>query len=309
MGEQDHIVSDDEKIAFDTETEILHIHGDKIKVKRKTKDSVFLNLFRDKKYLLMLYQVLHPEDANATEDSLDIVTIENVLTDNIYNDLGILVRHDRMLILAEAQSTWSENILIRVLLYLARSYQDFFGKTNQSLYRQKKLKAPKPEIYVIYTGDREARPEVLSFSKEFFNDADVDIEIKAKVIYQRNTEDIIDQYILFCKVFDEQRKLYGYNKAAIKNTIRICKDRNILRDYLDSRETEVISIMTSLYDQDEIMRVFLADYGNERKKEADMSTATRMFARGMKTEEVIDCLPGLSPEEIESAKAEAGIQQ
>ena len=30
--------------------------------KRKIKDSVFTNLFQDKKYLLQLYKALHPED-------------------------------------------------------------------------------------------------------------------------------------------------------------------------------------------------------------------------------------------------------
>ena len=46
--------------------------------------SGLLNLFQDKSYLLKLYKTLHPEDTAATEDSLTDVTIENVLTDNLY---------------------------------------------------------------------------------------------------------------------------------------------------------------------------------------------------------------------------------
>ena len=34
------------------------------------RDSVFSDLFRDKKYLLKLYQTLHPEDMETTEDAL-----------------------------------------------------------------------------------------------------------------------------------------------------------------------------------------------------------------------------------------------
>ena len=60
-----------------------------IKAKRTAKNSVFLDLFQNKTYLLRLYQTLHPEDKTATEDSLTDVTIENVLTDNLYNDLGL----------------------------------------------------------------------------------------------------------------------------------------------------------------------------------------------------------------------------
>ncbi len=59
--------------------------------KRTAKNSVFLDLFQNKSYLLKLYKTLHPEDTTATEDSLTDVTIENVLTDNLYNDLGFIL--------------------------------------------------------------------------------------------------------------------------------------------------------------------------------------------------------------------------
>ena len=41
--------------------------------KRTAKNSVFLDLFQNKSYLLMLYKTLHPEDATATEDSLKAI--------------------------------------------------------------------------------------------------------------------------------------------------------------------------------------------------------------------------------------------
>ena len=62
-----------------------------IMAKRTAKNSVFLDLFQNKSHLLRLYKTLHPEDTTATEDSLTDVTIENVLTDNLYNDLGFIV--------------------------------------------------------------------------------------------------------------------------------------------------------------------------------------------------------------------------
>jgi hypothetical protein len=58
------------------------------------------------------------------------------------------------------------------------------------------------------------------------------------VSYESGTDDIINQYIVFCKVFDDQRKLYGLTEQAVKETIRICKDKNVLREYLESREKE-----------------------------------------------------------------------
>ena len=206
--------------------------------KRTAKNSVFLDLFQNKSYLLKLYKTLHPEDTTATEDSLTDVTITNVLTDNLYNDLGFIA-NNKLMILVEAQSTWTVNILIRVLLYLAQSYHEYFQRTCQDYYKSKKVKIPKPELYVIFTGNKGRKPDKISLSKEFFEGADIDIEVKAKVIYESDTDDIINQYIIFCKVFNEQTKQHGMTQKAVTETIRICKDRNVLREYLAEREKEV----------------------------------------------------------------------
>ncbi len=69
------------------------------------------------------------------------------------------------------------------------------------------MKMPKPELYVIFTGNKVRKPDKISLSKEFFEDADIDIEVKAKVIYESDTDDIINRYIIFCKVFRRLRRL------------------------------------------------------------------------------------------------------
>ena len=276
-----------------------------VKAKRTAKNSVFLDLFQDKKNLLKLYQTLHPEDTDTTEEALDIVTIDNVLTDNLYNDLGIMVGNNRLLLLLEAQSSWTVNILIRILLYLAQSYHEYFERTSQSLYKSKKAKMPKPELYVIYTGNKGRKPDIISLSKEFFDDADIDIEVKAKVIYESETEDIINQYIIFCKVFDGQRKLYGMTEQTVKETIRICKNRNILKEYLISREKEVVTIMMSLFDDEQIMRTYLRDAANTAAYEADRATAERMIKDGeMSLEKIARYVPSLSMDELRKLEAE-----
>ena len=88
--------------------------------KYTVKDSVFTSLFKDKKYLLQLYRALHPEDQETTEDQLTDITINNILTDGMYNDLGFMAG-DRLMILVEAQSTWTMNIIIRALMYLVQT--------------------------------------------------------------------------------------------------------------------------------------------------------------------------------------------
>ena len=248
---------------------------EEVMAKRTAKNSVFLDLFQNKSYLLKLYKTLHPEDTTATEDSLTDVTITNVLTDNLYNDLGFIA-NNKLMILVEAQSTWTVNILVRVLLYLAQSYHEYFQRTCQDYYKSRKVKMPKPELYVIFTGNKGRKPDKISLSKEFFEGADIDIEVKAKVIYESDTDDIINQYIIFCKVFNEQTKKHGMTQKAVTETIRICKDRNVLREYLAQREKEVVTIMMSLFDEEQIMKSFIR---SERHDEA-RETAERMIKMG-----------------------------
>jgi hypothetical protein len=86
--------------------------------------------------------------------------------------------NNRLLLLLEAQSSWTVNILIRILLYLAQSYHEYFERTSQSLYKSTKVKMPKPELYIIYTGNKGKKPDIISLSQEFFDGADIDIEVR-----------------------------------------------------------------------------------------------------------------------------------
>lgn len=80
-------------------------------------------------------------------------------------------------------------------MYLAQSYHEYFLRTEQDYYRSRKLKIPKPELYVIFAGSRGRKPNKISFSKEFFAGADIDVEVKAKVIYESDTDDIINDTV------------------------------------------------------------------------------------------------------------------
>ncbi len=168
---------------------------------------------------------------------------------------------------------------------------------------------PKPELYIIYTGNKGKKPDIISLSKEFFDGADIDINVRAKVIYESDTEDIINQYIIFCKVFDEQRKLYGMTEQTVKETIRICKDRNVLKEYLIKREVEVVTIMMSLFNDEQIMKTYWKDMENtltdKITHDKDRETAERLIKKGkMSLEDIADCVPSLSLEELREIEAE-----
>ena len=89
----------------------------------------------------------------------------------------------------------------------------------------------------MFTGEREEKPETISLKKCFFNDEDCCVDVVAKVIYDSRKGDIINQYITFSKVFDEQYRRYpGDRTKAVQETIRICLERNVLKEYLEREE-------------------------------------------------------------------------
>ena len=149
------------------------------------------------------------------------------------------------------------NIIVRLLLYLAHTWNEHIEATKQNRYGSKKLNLPRPELYLIFIGDRKNRPEWINLSDEFFEGNHEFLEVKVRVLYgEQGKKDIISQYVDFTKVYHEQVKQHGRTREAVLETIRVCKNQDVLREYLAEREKEVISIMMALFDQQRAVEQF-----------------------------------------------------
>ncbi len=286
-------------------------------IRHTVKDSVFTNLFKDPKYTVQLYKALHPEDKDVSENMIEIISIRNILVNGQYNDLGFMVG-GRLIILAEAQTTWSENILIRMLLYIAKTYNEYIDSRNIYLYGSKKADIPRPELFVIYTGSKKISRDYISLSEDFFG-AQTDVDIKIRIISDSEKDDIIYQYISFTKVLDEKIRTHGRTKEAIIETIKICKDKNILREYLSKREREVHDIMFTLFDEERIIDLAIQDAVQDTEKrsraegkaegraeglaEALKINVFNMLRRNKSDEFIIDALE-ISSDKLQSLKKE-----
>lgn len=266
----------------------------KIFAKNTIYDSVFTNLFQLPEYTLQLYQALHPEDSCTTADQIKIVTLENILLNQPYNDLGFIVGDNRLVILLEAQSTWSENILVRVLIYFAQTIQNHIVETKQNVYGKKKVSFPEPEFYVIFTGEHNDRPQQLVLSKEFFEGRKISLEVCVNMIYDGNEGDIINQYVSFTKIYKEQYRLHGRTQRAVLETIHICKHKNILKDYLDSREKEVVDIMMTLFDQEYALEAYTEEIRQESRQEGELrakkETAISLAGMGLSADKIAQAI-------------------
>ena len=245
-----------------------------LNAKRNGKDTVFGDLFHIPRYTAQLVNELH-EDLNVNENEIRAVTLHPVLLKQPYNDLGVLVR-DKLMIFVEAQSTWSVNVLIRLLIYLALSYGEYIKENELNVYGTKPLSLPNPEFYIIYTGDKQDCPAELSLAQEFFGDVAA-VDLTARVITETEGNGIAEQYIRFCKIFTAQVKIHGYTEKAIAETIRICRDENILAEYLKSRKKEVVTAMNMLFDQEYAVKVYAKEYAKEYARECEMQNTVENY--------------------------------
>lgn len=248
-------------------------------IKRSVKDSVFTYLFSQPEYARELYLELHPEDQDVTETDIKLVTLENILTTGQYNDLGLRVR-DRLILLVEAQSTYSPKIALRMLMYLAETYKEYVEEKKISLYSDKRDDIPRPELYVVYTGKRKNVPDILRLSDLYEGPGSVEVEVK--VLREENPQQILGQYFEFCKISDEQVALHGKTDTAASETIRICLEKRVLTPFLTTRQKEVHDIMRTLFSQEavwEIERYNVHQEGRQEGREEEFAKGVRSMRK------------------------------
>ena len=90
-------------------------------------------------------------------------------------------------------------------------------------------------------------------------------------------------------------------QKAVIETIRICKDRNVLREYLIEREKEVVTIMMSLFDEEQIMKSFIR---SERYDVAKEKALLMLQSGKITVDEISKFFPELVESDIKELESE-----
>ena len=253
----------------------------KDQMKHQAKDNVFAMLCRDEKYLMGLYRALHPEDDSVTPEDLKLLTLETALVTSYYNDLGLQVRAVVILLL-EAQSVWSPNIVLRLLLYLAETLDQYITEHEINLHSTKAAVIPRPELYVVYTGKQDV-PPVLHLS-DLYADKLEDpaenaarvrelrekygwLDLEVRVLRRTGSRDLLDQYVRYCEINDEEREKTGRTIETVRRIIQRCVEEGVLVDFLLSRRMEVESAMKHMFDEETARKFYEKEIREESRKE------------------------------------------
>ena len=238
-------------------------------VNRKYKDSVFVDLFSEdekaKENFLSLYNALHNTNLQLS-CPVENIRLDNVMYMSIINDVSCLV-DNKIVVLAEHQSTINENMPLRFLQYIARLYEKLQAPTDR--YLRKLSKIPTPEFYVFYNG-LEDYPEttVLKLSDAFITTPEqAPLELIVQV-YNINTSKgaqilsrckALDEYSLFVEEVRIQTQRDSEN--GFTNAVKICIEKGILKEYLQRKSREVINMLVAEYDYDTDIAVQRAEAG------------------------------------------------
>ncbi len=80
----------------------------------------------------------------------------------------------------------------------------------------------------------------------------------------------------------------------------------MLKEYLENREQEVVDIMMTLFDDDQILKAYTQDIIEENTKENAKQTAMKLIKTGkMSLSEIADCVPSLSIDELKELEMKA----
>ena len=278
---------------------------------RRYKDSVFVDFFSEdrtaKANFLALYNALHGTDYQSTT-ILKNIRLKQVLYMSFANDVSYLV-DNKIIVLAEHQSTINPNMPIRCLEYIARLYEQFYKSKEK--YSRKQLAIPTPEFYVFYNGKEPYRGDsLLKLSDSFTQTHDeYALELSVKVVninYDKASEILkrckpLKQYSLFVDAVRRNiavDKEHGFEKA-----IKECIQNDILREYLQRKSKEVLNMLIGEYDYDTdiaVQREESFDMGRlEGSLQAKLETA-RLMKQANCEIPFIAKMTGLTQAEVES---------
>jgi len=258
------------------------------KANREYKDSVFTSLFGEKDKLLELYNAIQNTNyCKGTE--IQITTLKSVLYMEQANDISFVI-DGKFVVLIEHQSTINPNMPLRMLLYMGRVYEKIVEA--ETLYKQNRIKIPCPEFIVLYNGKYEyPDEETLKLSDMFEQKEEALPELELIVKVYNINEGKNPQFAERSKTLKGYEffvaKAREYEKTmcrdeAIKEAIKYCMDKNILKSYFKDNGSEVVNMLLTEWNTADAQ----VAWKKEGIREGQMQTAINMLNMGIDVETI-----------------------
>ena len=278
------------------------------------KSRIFAMLFSDRNELLKLYNAINGTSYDDPE-LLQINTLENAVYMSMQNDVSFII--EMRLHLYEHQSTYSPNLPVRYLLYVADVYSDYTKDMN--LYGSRPVKLPTPKFVIFYNGQAEQpdRKEVKLSELFTISESEPSLELTAVMLNINKGHNR--------KLMETCRTLHDYAEytsrvreyaaemsldEAVERAITECISEGILADFLRKNRAEAKKVSIYEYDEERHMRQTreegveegFASGLEQGMKQKEKQIAINLMNAGILAEEQICAVTGLDLEELEELK-------
>ena len=177
----------------------------------------------------------------------------------------------------EHQSTYSPNLPVRFLIYLAQEYQTVIEKAERSLYGTGQISLPTPQCVVFYNGAKEMPEEqTLRLSDAFENKkvrADVELTVRMLNINYGHNKRLMEK----CRVLEEYSRLVAVTReymlaekdmqTALNKAMDSCIERGILKEFLLKNRAEVLGMLLEEFDAEKYERTIRGEGREEGREE------------------------------------------
>ena len=233
---------------------------------REYKNTVFTTLFDDTGKLLELYSALSGV-GYSPDTVIEINTLDDVLYMDYMNDISFTV-DDKFVVLIEHQSSISDNMPLRLLLYIARVYEKIIDR--KASYRQKILRIPTPEFIVLYNGKDEFPSEKLLRLSDAFRESpksheksgSLELTVRVLNINPGYNDDILSKsenlhgYVIFVNKIREGAAGGLTLESAITEAVKYCEEHHILPQFLKDHASEVRNMLNTEFNMEDAIAVW-----------------------------------------------------
>ena len=214
----------------------------------------------------------------------------------------------------EHQSTYSPNLPVRYLLYVADVYSDYTKDMN--LYGTRAVKLPTPKFVIFYNGQEEQPDRKELKLSELFATPDSEPSLELTAVMLNINKGHNKKLMETCRTLHDYAEYTARVREyaammildeAVERTITECINEGILADFLKKNRAEVKKVSIYEYDEERHMRQTREEgveegyttgleQGAKQEKE---QIALKLLDAGILTEEQILAVTGLSQTRLE----------
>lgn len=266
--------------------------GRRERVQRNVKDRLFRFLFEnDREALLQLYNALNGTGYRDASQ-LEIVTIDSAVYVVMKNDLAFVLAGT--LNMYEHQSTYSPNLPVRFLIYLAQEYQMVIERAQESIYGTGLIALPTPRCVVFYNGQKDVPERQILRLSDAFTDkqhkSDVELTVQMYNINYGHNRELMEkcrrlgEYSEFVNVLRNFTNARSDKREALSEAVDYCIGNGILEDVLRKKRSQVLGMLLEEFDVEKYERTLR----KEGREEGIRCTVEALQETGQTREFVID---------------------